>query len=313
MHKRKYVMSNTAEAVVKAVRSAEALEMAPLNADECLRIVSDFFSIQGDFPYSLNGIPEMILNYVSRDNADMEALKPVIDGFVQLCRTDYQDFFNDSPNGGCKDILVEDYLGSESDRHALMVYIVSPFMENIQIKGHTNYQEARAMADALHELGYSVDIIKLDRAVWEYYEKEINESANIVYHGFMYRDDQAFVDLCGECAFSIGMSCSEGQSTAMLTTIFSGMVPICNDETGIDTEDYGGIRFESVDIGYLKRSFALAGQMATLEILTRAEKGIRRANELHTVAAFKEQLKRNINSLIEQTIVMGGVKLWGYT
>lgn len=457
---KKYVMSEQSHAVADAVRCADLLEKEFQNdngsADRILEILSELTEFEDILPYDVNGLPGMMKDFISSSPDKKNSLKPVVDGFVPICRNGYLDYFTDSPDGGLKDVRVEDYWGTDSDRHALMIYITAPFMENIMIKGHTNSQEAVAMAETLRDLGYSVDIInpwysgeieyerydlvigfrrafenmltrlkdsctsiyyltttnsytanmaelqritdferrngkrldyerleyscidlkkiyecdgaiclgndhtastyagmfktlvtqnatgfdisidrsgteesydfmwyggagslhkgvdlcieafrkisdhklhivgKLDNDVYEYYKDEIDASDNVIYHGYMYRDDEEFRSLCAKCTFSLGVSCSEGQSTAMLTTIFAGLIPVCNDETGIDTEDYGGIRIESVDVDDLSDLFRGLMDIRNEEIQERREKGRSMVMAGHTIQAYIKQLADNI-------------------
>ncbi len=461
---KRYVMSEQSRAVADAVRCADLLEKefqdGDSSADRVMDIISELAELADILPYDVNGLPGMMKDFIMSSPEKKDSLKPVVDGFVPICRNGYLDYFNDSPDGGLKDVMVEDYWGTDSDRHALMIYITAPFMENIMIKGHTNSQEAVAMAETLRDLGYSVDIInpwfdgnieyerydlvigfrrafenmlnmlrddctsiyyltttnsyaanmaelqrirdfeqrngkrlgyerleyscidlkkiyecdgavclgndhtastyagmfktlvtqnatgfdvtidrsginetydfmwyggagslhkgvdlcieafrnipdhkfhivgKLDDDVYEYYKEEIDASENVIYHGYMYREDEEFRSLCAKCTFSLGVSCSEGQSTAMLTTIFAGLIPVCNDETGIDTEDYGGIRIGSEDIKDLPGFLSGLSDMSSGEIEGRREKGRVMINSRHTVDMYKKQLSENITKIV---------------
>ena len=461
---KKYVMSERSQAVADAVRCADLLEKEFQNdngsSDRILDILSELTELDNILPYDLNGLPGMMKDFISSSPDKKDSLKPVVDGFVPICRNGYLDYFTDSPDGGLKDVRVEDYWGTDSDRHALMIYITAPFMENIMIKGHTNSQEAVAMAETIRDLEYSVDIInpwfvgdikyerydlvigfrrafedmisrlkdgctsiyyltttnsyvanmaelkritdfeqrngkrlgyerleyscidlkkiyecdgaiclgnahtassyegmfktlvtqnatgfnisadrsgidetydfmwyggagsvhkgvdlcieafrkipdhklhivgRLDDDVYEYYKDELDASDNVIYHGYMYREDEEFRSLCAQCTFSLGVSCSEGQSTAMLTTIFAGLIPVCNDETGIDTEDYGGIRIGSKEIGDLPGFLSCLSALSPDEIKKRREKGQLMINSRHTVEMYKKQLADNISQIV---------------
>lgn len=483
---RSYSMTKTAEAVFQTAKLADKLETEYQRfiADDCegpqkcLALLDDIKSQERNLPFVVNGLPQMISEYLKKlesgglpdlgnidksvcDRMKLE-LKPVIEGFVGICRRGYVDYFNDSPDGGCKNVLIEDIYSRSRDKRALIIYIVSPFLDKIQIKGHTNAQDAVTMSLALDDLGYSVDVInpwyaeplvkgrydliigfrkafenavleygseckkiyylttmnsyianmaeirrvdafrkrnrfdpkyrrleyscldpamsyrcdgaiclgnwhtvsgyegmfkrilaqnasafpvsvdrdgypekrgflwyggagslhkgvdlcieafrqlpqmtlhlvgRLDDDIYEFYKEEIENSSNVMYHGFLYYDDEDFINACRECSYSISVSCSEGQSTAMLTSIYVGLIPVCNDETGIDTMEYGGIRIETEDIASLMEIFTSVYDMSDEEIRRRRIKGSELVHRLHTVDAYRKQMTANIRSFIEE-------------
>lgn len=59
------------------------------------------------------------------------------------------------------EIVIENYFDSNHNKNALLSYIVYPFISDF-LPNHSNYQECYAIAEALDELGYNVDIINWD-------------------------------------------------------------------------------------------------------------------------------------------------------
>ncbi len=471
-------MSEVAEAVFKTVGLADDLEIEYLSAIEgragsikkCIGLLSEIRALQDRIPFALDDLPDMMIGFFKAHDADGQALngndlagfRPIAEGFVNLCRNGYLDYFNDLSDGGLSEVMIQDRADRDRDRHALLIYLVSPFMDNISIKGHTNAADAISIAEVLDGIGYSVDVINpwykgdidydrydlvigfrkafedmlphlrndcikicylttmnsyvanmaelkrvndfydrngirpafrrleyscmdlermamcdaaiclgnghtlstyggmfkkiypqnvsgfpisisrdketgrdfmwyggagslhkgvdlcieafrelpdcnlhivgaMDDDIYEYYREELEKSPNVFYHGFMYHDDGAFEEVCRKCAFSVGLSCSESQSTAMITSIFAGMIPVCVDETGIDTEEYGGIRIGSTDIPDLIKQLSSIAKMSEEEIERRRQTGLKKVNMLHTPESYREQLKDNIEKVERDT------------
>ncbi len=476
-----YVMTGSAEAVLKIVSYSDELENEYRKGfddlgrlERCNKLLQAIVDIQDSVPFELNELPQMMRGFISailemsasggasKDEIKAKAneLIPVVEGFSGICQRGYLDHFTDLPGGGLSKVMIEDHMNRDYEKHALLIYIVSPFMDNIEIKGHTNAQDARSIAEVLDNLGYSVDIInpwyegeidhekydlvigfrkafedmlpllrkdcikiyylttmnsyvanmaeakrvadfyqrnnvrpayrrleyscmdlervymcdgaiclgnehtvstykgmfkkilaqnvsgfqvevsendneagrdfmwyggagslhkgvdlcieafrklpecnlhivgRLDDDIYEFYKDELETSPNVIYHGFMYHDDEEFIKLCKQCSFSIGVSCSESQSTAMITSVFAGLIPICNDETGIDTLEYGGIRLDSVDPEYLRETLSKVSLMSEEEIQNKRRIGQAKVSEYHTVDAYKKQLAENIKHFI---------------
>ena len=62
---------------------------------------------------------------------------------------------------------------------------------------------------------------------------------NIIFHGFVNVNSQRFIKIVSECLFAILPSCSEGQSTAILTVMSSGLIPVATRFTGLDIGSLG--------------------------------------------------------------------------
>ena len=62
---------------------------------------------------------------------------------------------------------------------------------------------------------------------------------NIIFHGFVDVNTHKFIEIVSECLFAILPSCSEGQSTAILTAMSSGLIPVATRYTGLDIDRLG--------------------------------------------------------------------------
>lgn len=69
--------------------------------------------------------------------------------------------FAKEPQLTISEIVIENVFKTSFQKHALLSYIVYPFLGDIQIN-HSNHRECFIMAEILSELGYNVDVINWD-------------------------------------------------------------------------------------------------------------------------------------------------------
>ncbi len=77
-----------------------------------------------------------------------------------------------------------------------------------------------------------------DQLFFQHYQKRIEESPNIKYHGFITPGKDMFNSLASECSFVVFHSAAEGCCTSVATAMRAGLVPIINPWTGINTDDF---------------------------------------------------------------------------
>ena len=61
------------------------------------------------------------------------------------------------------EIVIENVFKTSFQKHALLCYIVYPFLDVIQ-NNHSNHRECFTIAEILSELGYNVDVINWDNS-----------------------------------------------------------------------------------------------------------------------------------------------------
>ncbi len=140
---------------------------------------------------------------------------------------------------------------------------------------------------------------RLDGVVYEYYRDEIESADNVFYHGFLPPDDAEFLDLCGRCDFCLGVSCSEGQSTAMLTAMRGGVIPVCMPYMGIDTKECGGVAIDDVTIPELADICRSLSATDPAEIDVRRKQAYVYTADKHSLEAYGRMLRDNLLTLIE--------------
>jgi glycosyltransferase involved in cell wall biosynthesis len=77
-----------------------------------------------------------------------------------------------------------------------------------------------------------------EQAFFERYQRHIEDSLNIKYHGFITPGEDVFNSLAAECSFVVFHSAAEGCCTSVATAIRAGLVPIINPWTGINIDDF---------------------------------------------------------------------------
>lgn len=122
---------------------------------------------------------------------------------------------------------------------------------------------------------------------------------NVRYHGFIDVDSEQFLGIVSQCSFSILPSCSEGQSTALLTTMGVGLIPLATEYTGVDIKDHGilieGLDLASIDIA-IEKSQLLSRK--TLENVSHVLMAVV-ANK-HSLESFRSTLKSIIKRFFDE-------------
>jgi len=78
--------------------------------------------------------------------------------------------------------------------------------------------------------------VKNEKEFCRIYSKELFNTKNIVYHGFISVDNHKFKEILQQCGFIVFPSASEGGSPGVLTCIGNGgLIPVITRETTIDT------------------------------------------------------------------------------
>ncbi|MFW8602422.1 glycosyltransferase [Desulfobacterota bacterium M19] len=128
------------------------------------------------------------------------------------------------------------------------------------------------------------------------FEKILSKD-NIIYHGFVDVKSKKFIDIVSQCSFSILPSCSEGQATALLTTMGAGIIPIATKFCGIDI-DTMGYSLSELSVSAIDRSVAKILSLDNDTILKLSQKNQNHIRSLHTIMSFKKTLKNRISRLL---------------
>ena len=123
------------------------------------------------------------------------------------------------------------------------------------------------------------------------------EKKNIVYHGFTDVQSQKFIDTISQCSFSILPTCSEGQSTSLLTAMGAGLIPIATNYSGIDIVKHG-ILIDELDLESLDNSVKQASKFGNENLSEFSNEIQNYIFKNHTLAEFRINMKSTLSSFL---------------
>lgn len=133
---------------------------------------------------------------------------------------------------------------------------------------------------------------------YELYREDFENSENILYYGFLRKDSAEFQQVCESCDFCICPSCSEGQSTAVVSTMFSGIIPVCTKETGIDVVQAGGFEIVSIEISELVQLIRGLSELPLEEVEARQRQVYEYASTNHSVENYKKSFSEILDNIL---------------
>jgi glycosyltransferase involved in cell wall biosynthesis len=135
--------------------------------------------------------------------------------------------------------------------------------------------------------------------LYDFYRADIEQGENIYYYGYLNKDSEEFREVCETCGFCIAPSCSEGQSTSVLTAMFAGMIPVCTKQNGIDLERCGGVWIEDSDLENLAGLIEKLSKMEAAEINQRRRQAYDYVKNNHTIDHYRANLKRVLEEIFD--------------
>ncbi|KKP24473.1 MAG: Glycosyl transferase group 1 [candidate division TM6 bacterium GW2011_GWF2_28_16] len=132
------------------------------------------------------------------------------------------------------------------------------------------------------------------------YSKELFDSPNIRYHGFLHPSDEKFIDIISNCFCFIAPSCSEGISPSVTTLMQIGLYPIVSKNTGVDLPLNCGYFLEDSSVEEIEKVvyevYNLSNQKLEDEIFKIQEFALReysRKNFTFNITNFLEKILQN--------------------
>ena len=133
---------------------------------------------------------------------------------------------------------------------------------------------------------------------YQFYREDIEKAENILYYGFLAKDSDEFFAVCSQCGYCVSTSCSEGQSTSVITAMLAGMVPACTPETGLDLDDCGGIWLSDISVDGLAAKMRALSQIEAQQLSERQAAVFRYALENHSAEHYQRQLESILKRLV---------------
>lgn len=136
-------------------------------------------------------------------------------------------------------------------------------------------------------------------SIYEFYKNDIENAANLFYYGYLSKDSEEYREVCEQCGYVILPSCSEGQSTAVITAMFSGMIPVCTRETGIDVNRAGGYIIDDISLDGMEKLIRLISELPENIRLEKQKQTYGYVMEHHTLDAYGKRFGDIIDDIIK--------------
>lgn len=131
------------------------------------------------------------------------------------------------------------------------------------------------------------------------YRKELLETNNIHYHGFLPARSSAFADILDQCFCFVAPSCSEGISPAVATCLQAGLLPIISQDVGVTLPDDCGVTLERCDVDTLEEAvlscFATSSEALERQIRSSQALGMKMFSREAFSQAMEGALRAELN------------------
>lgn len=135
-----------------------------------------------------------------------------------------------------------------------------------------------------------------EQPFFSYYENKIVNSQNINYKGFRSLNDLELIRDLEESQWCILLSCSEGQSTSLLTAISYGCIPIASNYVGL--QEVLKVIYCEIDVGELIETIKSALHMDENNLLRFMDINHKIVRNENTYEAFVIASEKNIYEII---------------
>lgn len=129
------------------------------------------------------------------------------------------------------------------------------------------------------------------------YKKELFKTKNISYKGWVPINSKIFFDLVIQCQVVILPSCSESINGAVPTCMYSGLIPVITEETGVDVNGCGEIIREPT-VQEIKRIISILKLKNETEIELMAYNSFRKSIEKYTIESYSVNLMNNLKTFL---------------
>lgn len=141
--------------------------------------------------------------------------------------------------------------------------------------------------------------IELERDFYRSFKHQFKNLKNIHKIGWIEPGSKAFSELIKKCGYTVLLSCSEGMSGSIATTMLAGLVPIVTKETGINIVDNNGFLIEDLSIQNLNKKFFSFGNINVKEISKMSIKAHKYANRTYTLRNFSKKFQHALVEILK--------------
>lgn len=122
---------------------------------------------------------------------------------------------------------------------------------------------------------------------------------NINFHDFVDVQSELFVKIVSQCSFALLPTCSEGQATALLTAMGSGLIPIATRNSGVGIDECGFF-IDKLNASSLAASMDKVACLSEIDIENLSILSQKIIGENHTIERFKSRLHHILISGVMQ-------------
>lgn len=149
---------------------------------------------------------------------------------------------------------------------------------------------------------FSLTILgKLSPDFGEAYKKELFNTHNIKYIGWIDPGSTEFKSIAINAVSIVYPSSSEGQTGSIILAMHAGFIPIISYESGVDVENFGVILKENT-IDEIKKQVHFIASLSIEELKKRSIEAWKYANENHTRENFSKKYKEFVTKLLNKEI-----------
>ncbi len=129
------------------------------------------------------------------------------------------------------------------------------------------------------------------------YHKELFETPNINYVGWVDVSSPEFVKIVNSCIAVVYASCSESGGASVIVCMHAGLIPVTNYESSAETADFGVV-LKDCSINTIKDAVRTVSSLPKEELELRARKAWEYARANHTRKKFATEYKNTIEKII---------------
>ena len=132
------------------------------------------------------------------------------------------------------------------------------------------------------------------------YRRELFETPNIRLVGWLDASSAALREIFDTSIATILTSCSEGQSSAIVTCMHAGLIPIVSRQCGVDVRDDSGIVLENCSVPEIQAAVRRIAQLPTDRLAHMSQAALKFVQTNHTRERFSATYRRIVRELIER-------------
>jgi hypothetical protein len=132
----------------------------------------------------------------------------------------------------------------------------------------------------------------------EVYHRELFHTPNIHPVGWTNLYSDTFKELTDKCAFALSLTCAEGMPGGVLDCMGSGIIPVVNRESGIDTGRFG-VQLDASTVPALREVLAKIANTPPDVCRRLAEETFREASTRYTLECFSQNIERILRTILD--------------